>query len=134
MCAGEGATGADGAKRRKAGYANGSAQWLDIGRCCPLECFTQPRHLSRIRSRHDVQATLSTGRCVGCLIGIDAPICQDKRLGCLRDVSAHAEVCHNTLVDFTSEEAFEAADDLASCPAGTVKLTLNGQALPLMGR
>ena len=51
--------------------------------------------------------------------GTDAPICQDKRLGCLRDVSAHAEVCHNTLVDFTGEEAFEAADDLASGPAAT---------------
>ena len=51
--------------------------------------------------------------------GIDAPICQDKRLGCLRDVSAHAEVCHNTLVDFTGEEAFEAADDLASGQATT---------------
>ena len=51
--------------------------------------------------------------------GVDAPICQDKRLGCLRDVSAHAEVCHNTLVDFTGEEAFEAADDLASGPAAS---------------
>ena len=51
--------------------------------------------------------------------GIDAPICQDKRLGCLRDVSAHAEVCHNALVDFTGEEAFEAADDLASGPAAS---------------
>ena len=51
--------------------------------------------------------------------GTDAPICQDKRLGCLRDVSAHAEVCHNTLVDFTGEEAFEAADDLASGPAAS---------------
>ena len=40
-------------------------------------------------------------------------------LGCLRDVSAHAEVCHNTLVDFTGEEAFEAADDLASGPAAS---------------
>ena len=53
------------------------------------------------------------------LAGIDAPICQGKRLGCLRDVSAHAEVCHNTLVDFTGEEAFEAADDLASGPAAS---------------
>ena len=51
--------------------------------------------------------------------GIDAPICQDKRVGGLRDVSAHAEVCHNTLVDFTGEEAFEAADDLASGPAAS---------------
>ena len=32
-------------------------------------------------------------------------------------MSAHAEVCHNTLVDFTGEEAFEAPDDLASGPA-----------------
>ena len=38
-------------------------------------------------------------------------------------MSAHAEVCHNTLVDFTGEEAFEAADDLA----GAVKLTSSGQ-------
>ena len=30
-----------------------------------------------------------------------------------------AEVCHNTLVDFTGEEAFEAADDLASGPAAS---------------
>ena len=52
-------------------------------------------------------------------MGFDAPICQDKRLGCLRDVSAHAEVCHNTLVDFTGEEAFEAAADLASGPAAS---------------
>ena len=34
-------------------------------------------------------------------------------------MSAHAEVCHNTLVDFTGEEAFEAADDLASGPAAS---------------
>ena len=37
----------------------------------------------------------------------------------MRDVSAHAEVCHNTLVDFTGEEAVEAADDLASGPAAS---------------
>ena len=35
------------------------------------------------------------------------------------DVSAHAEVCHNTLVDFTGEEAFAAAADLASGPAAS---------------
>ena len=52
-------------------------------------------------------------------LAVDAPICQNKRLGCLRDVFAHAEVCHNTLVDFTGEEAFEAADDLASGQATT---------------
>ena len=59
------------------------------------------------------------GRGCNAWVGIDVPICQDKRLGCLRDVSAHAEVCHNTLVDFTGEEAFEAADDLASGPAAS---------------
>ena len=37
----------------------------------------------------------------------------------LRDVSARAEVCRNTLVDFTGEEVFEAADDLASGPAAS---------------
>ena len=45
--------------------------------------------------------------------GIDAPICQDKRLGYLRDVSAHAEVCHDALVDLSRKEAFQAPDDLA---------------------
>ena len=35
------------------------------------------------------------------------------------DVSAHAEVCHNTLVDFTGEQAFAAAADLASGPAAS---------------
>ena len=30
---------------------------------------------------------------------------------------AHAEVCHNALVEFTSKEAFEASNDLALGPA-----------------
>ena len=30
---------------------------------------------------------------------------------------AHAEVCHNALVEFTGKEAFEASNDLALGPA-----------------
>ena len=72
------------------------------------------------RSHHGILSPLTgLSRHTRWCTGIDAPICQDKRLGCLRDVSAHAEVGHNTLVDFTGEEAFEAADDLASGPAAS---------------
>ena len=49
--------------------------------------------------------------------GIDAPICQDMRSGGLGAVLAHAEVCHNALVEFTGKEAFEASNDLALGPA-----------------
>ena len=49
--------------------------------------------------------------------GIDAPICQDTRLGGLGDGLACAEVCHDALVDLSRKEAFKASDDLAFGPA-----------------
>ena len=39
-----------------------------------------------------------------CLIGIDAPICQDTCSGGLGAVVAHAEVCHNAPVEFTARK------------------------------
>ena len=50
-------------------------------------------------------------------VGIDAPICQDTRLGGLGDGLACAEVCHDALVDLSRKEAFKASDDLAFGPA-----------------
>ena len=44
-------------------------------------------------------------------------ICQDTCSGGLGAVLAHAEVCHNALVEFTGKEAFEASNDLALGPA-----------------
>ena len=52
MGAGEGAAGADDAKRRKAGDANGLLQGPQIGALCPGEGLRQPRHLSRVWPRH----------------------------------------------------------------------------------
>ena len=53
----------------------------------------------------------------GAEAGTDAPLCQDTCSGGLDAVLAHAEVCHNALVEFTSKEAFEASNDLARGPA-----------------
>ena len=55
----------------------------------------------------------STFPYVTCGYRIDAPICQDTCSGGLGAALAHAEVCHNALVEFTSKEAFEASNDLA---------------------
>ena len=51
--------------------------------------------------------------------GIDAPICQDDRLGGLDVCLARSIVCHDPLVDLAGEEAFEAPDDLACGPAAS---------------
>ena len=52
-------------------------------------------------------------------MGIDAPICQDDRLGGLDVCLARSIVCHDPLVDLAGEEAFEAPDDLAFGPAAS---------------
>ena len=49
--------------------------------------------------------------------GIDAPICQDGRSGGFTELLARAEVSHDALIDFPSEKAFKASDDVAFCPA-----------------
>ena len=49
--------------------------------------------------------------------GTDAPMCQDTRSGGLGKCLARTEVCHDPLVDFAGQEAFEAPDDLAFGPA-----------------
>ena len=51
--------------------------------------------------------------------GIDAPICQDDRLGGLDVCLARSIVCHDPLVDLAGEEAFEAPDDIACGPAAS---------------
>ena len=51
--------------------------------------------------------------------GIDAPICQDDRLGGLDVCLARSIVCHDPLVDLAGEEAFEAPDDIAFGPAAS---------------
>ena len=41
-----------------------------------------------------------------CRYGIDAPICQDGRSGGFTELLARAEVSHDALIDFPSEQAF----------------------------
>ena len=48
---------------------------------------------------------------------IDAPICQDGRSGGFTELLAHAEVSHDALIDFPSEKAFKASDDVAFRPS-----------------
>ncbi len=47
----------------------------------------------------------------------DAPICQDTGLGGRAHVLASSIVCHDSLVDFAGEEAFEASNDVTFGPA-----------------
>ena len=49
--------------------------------------------------------------------GTDAPICQDTPSGGLDVLLTTAEVGHDSLVDLSREEAFQAADDVAFGPA-----------------
>ena len=49
--------------------------------------------------------------------GIDAPICQDGRSGGFTELLARAEVSHDALIDFPSEKAFKASDDVAFRPS-----------------
>ena len=51
------------------------------------------------------------------LDGIDAPICQDGRSGGFTELLARAEVSHDALIDFPSEKAFKASDDVAFRPS-----------------
>ena len=48
---------------------------------------------------------------------IDAPICQDGRSGGFTELLARAEVSHDALIDFPSEKAFTASDDVAFRPS-----------------
>ena len=50
--------------------------------------------------------------------GTDAPICQDGRSGGFTELLARAEVSHDALIDFPSEKAFQAPDDLPFGSAG----------------
>ena len=50
-------------------------------------------------------------------MGFDAPICQDTPSGGLDVLLTTAEVGHDSLVDLSREEAFQAADDVAFGPA-----------------
>ena len=49
--------------------------------------------------------------------GIDAPICQDGRSGGFTELLARAEVSHDALIDFPSEKAFTASDDVPFRPS-----------------
>ena len=49
--------------------------------------------------------------------GIDAPICQDGRSGGFTELLARAEVSHDALIDFPSEKAFKASDDVPFRPS-----------------
>ena len=51
------------------------------------------------------------------LLGIDAPICQDGRSGGFTELLARAEVSHDALIDFPSEKAFKASDDVPFRPS-----------------
>ena len=48
---------------------------------------------------------------------IDAPICQDGRSGGFTELLARAEVSHDALIDFPSEKAFKASDDVPFRPS-----------------
>ena len=48
---------------------------------------------------------------------IDAPICQDDRSGGFTELLARAEVSHDALIDFPSEKAFKASDDVPFRPS-----------------
>ena len=50
-------------------------------------------------------------------VGSDAPICQDGRSGGFTELLARAEVSHDALIDFPSEKAFKASDDVAFRPS-----------------
>ena len=64
----------------------------------PHEIIRNPRHLSAPA-------------------GIDAPICQDGRSGGFTELLARAEVSHDALIDFPSEQAFTASADVAFRPS-----------------
>ena len=49
--------------------------------------------------------------------GTDAPICQDGRSGGFTELLARAEVSHDALIDFPSEKAFTASDDVPFRPS-----------------
>ena len=49
--------------------------------------------------------------------GSDAPICQDGRSGGFPELLARAEVSHDALIDFPSEKAFKASDDVPFRPS-----------------
>ena len=51
------------------------------------------------------------------LFGIDAPICQDGRSGGFTELLARAEVSHDALIDFPSEKACKASDDVPFRPS-----------------
>ena len=74
-----------------------------------------PAAAQETADEHPLRGRFAVSRSVG--PGFDAPICQDTCSGGLGAVLAHAEVCHNALVEFTSKEAFEASNDLALGPA-----------------
>ena len=46
-----------------------------------------------------------------------APICQDGRSGGFTELLARAEVSHDALIDFPSEKAFKASDDVPFRPS-----------------
>ena len=62
---------------------------------------------------------LSNGivKSTGSVNGSDAPICQDGRSGGFTELLARAEVSHDALIDFPSEKAFKASDDVAFRPS-----------------
>ena len=47
----------------------------------------------------------------------EAPICQDGRSGGFTELLARAEVSHDALIDFPSEKAFKASDDVPFRPS-----------------
>ena len=49
--------------------------------------------------------------------GIDAPIYQDGRSGGFTELLARAEVSHDALIDFPSENVFKASDDVPFRPS-----------------
>ena len=49
--------------------------------------------------------------------GSDAPICQDGRSGGFTELLARAEVSHDALIDFPSENACKASDDVPFRPS-----------------
>ena len=74
------------------------------------ECLGhEPLRLLDVRQIDDPQ--------LGPCLGIDAPICQDGRSGGFTELLARAEVSHDALIDFPSEKAFKASDDVPFRPS-----------------
>ena len=75
-----------------------------------------PRKHTKEAIAHETATKVAEG--IGeALARIDAPICQDGRSGGFTELLARAEVFHDALIDFPSEKACKASDDVPFRPS-----------------